>query len=131
MLMPAVVLILVVLGAIAVDSATIFLAQRELVNAAAAAANDAAAAAMDDAAFYEDGDVVIDAARAREVALSALAARSVSGVTIVGAPEVLVDGDRVQISIRGSVPLVFSPAVPGVRADITIAATASATAVEQ
>ncbi|MDT7548844.1 MAG: hypothetical protein QOE84_1238, partial [Actinomycetota bacterium] len=44
MLMPAALLVLVVLGSIAVDSPRLFLAQRELPDAAAGAANDAAGA---------------------------------------------------------------------------------------
>lgn len=131
MLMPAVVLVLVVLGGISVDSATVFLAQRELVSAAAAAANDAAAAAMDDASFYEDGDVVIDPARAREVAIASVAARAARGMTLTSDPEVTVVGDRIEVVVHAEVPLVFAPAVPGVSRSVAVTAVATATAVER
>ena len=51
MLMPAAVLVVVILGGIAVDSAVVFTAQRELVSAAQAAANDAVAYGIDEGAF--------------------------------------------------------------------------------
>ena len=68
MLMPAAVLVLVVLGAVAVDFSIAFLGERELANAASAAANDAAAAAIDEPLFRETGRVVLDCGRANEVA---------------------------------------------------------------
>lgn len=52
LLFPAALLIMVALAAMAVDSAVAFLAQRELVNATAAAANDAATEALSDQSFY-------------------------------------------------------------------------------
>lgn len=53
LLFPAALLIMLALAAMAVDSAIAFLAQRELVNATAAAANDAATEALSDRAFYQ------------------------------------------------------------------------------
>jgi Flp pilus assembly protein TadG len=53
LLFPAAVLIMVALAAMTVDSAIAFLAQRELVNATAAAANDAATEGLSDRSFYE------------------------------------------------------------------------------
>ena len=82
MLVPAGVLVLVILGAIAVDSAIAFLAQRELTGAAAAAANDAAAAAISDQTFYSGqpsarpGAVEIDDEAARRVVQAALESRA-------------------------------------------------------
>ena len=111
MLVPAGVLVLVVLGAIAVDSAVAFLGQREASNAAAAAANDAAGAAVSDAAFYRGGSVVLDPARAREAAQAAVAARAVRGL-VVDAVDVRVDGPGVCVTVRGRVPYVFARSVP-------------------
>ena len=51
MLMPAAVLIVILLGSIAVDFAVVFLGQRDLGAAAAAAANNAATYGLDEAAF--------------------------------------------------------------------------------
>ena len=121
-LMPAAALIFVVLGALAVDSALAFLGEREASNAAAAAANDAAAAAVDPSTFYGEGDVRLDPAVARRVALAAadtigLEQLSVDVVVTPGRPEVTV-------TVRGRVELLFRPG------SVEVQATAVATAEE-
>lgn len=63
MLMPAAILIMVALAAIAVDLSIAFLGQRELANASVAAANDAATLALSNPAFYGGGKVETDPAR--------------------------------------------------------------------
>ncbi len=65
-LVPAALLVLLVLAAIAVDSASEYLARRELAAAADAAANDAATFGLDEARFRETGEFVLDPARANE-----------------------------------------------------------------
>lgn len=125
-LMPAAVLVFVVLGALAVDSALAFLGEREASNAAAAAANDAAAAAVDRSTFYGGGDVRLDPAVARRVALASVEASDLEDLAVevvvsVGAPEVTV-------TVRGRVPYLFSAAVPGGPDGIDVEATAVATA---
>jgi hypothetical protein len=114
LLVPAAVLVLVVLGAIAVDFALAFLGQRELNAAAAAAANDAAGAALSDAAFYSGrhGPVEIDPARAEEVAAAALERRRPGGVEVTSLT-VRASGPQVCITVVGRVPYLFSPIVPG------------------
>jgi uncharacterized membrane protein len=62
-LMPAAVLVLLALAAIAVDSAAIYLGQRRVADLAAGLANDAVAA-VTEAAFYEEGEVRVQASRA-------------------------------------------------------------------
>jgi len=64
MLMPAGVLIVLLLGAIAVDLSVVRMAQRDLFNVASSAANDAAAAGLDKAEYRRSGDYVIDLDRA-------------------------------------------------------------------
>ena len=129
MLVPAGVLALLVLAAIAVDGAVVFLAQREVASAAAAAANDAATA-VDESAFYgATGDVVIDAARAAGVAQAAVAARSIRGVRIDGAARVVVDGRRVCVEVAGHAPLVVGRALTG-HAGVAVSSRATATASE-
>ena len=64
MLVPAAVLVLVVLGAIAVDSAIVFLAQRNLANATAAAANDIAGRGVGAPGLSGTGAVALSPARA-------------------------------------------------------------------
>ena len=130
MLMPAAVLVLLVLGAIAVDSAVVFLAQRELVNAAAAAANDAAAEALDDAALYQRGAVAVDPARAALVAAQALAARAPAGVVLTGPPLVRVRAGQVCVRVEGRVERVFGRALPGVGGAAPVHARAAASATD-
>ncbi|MBW3580670.1 MAG: hypothetical protein KY431_06500, partial [Actinobacteria bacterium] len=67
-LMPTAVLIFLVLGALAVDAAAVFLAQRQLANAAVAAANDAVAAAVDVDSFYSVGQVRLLPTEAQRIA---------------------------------------------------------------
>jgi uncharacterized membrane protein len=126
LLVPAAVLVLVVLGAIAVDSAVVFLGQRELGSAVAAAANDAAAA-MADAPFYEAGAVQIDVPRAERVAAASLAARASTELELLGPPEVIVTGRQVCVRARARVAHVFSPGVPGAARTSTVSAAATAT----
>ena len=60
LLFPAALLIMVALAAMTVDSAIGFMAQRELVNATAAAANDAATNALSDSSFYRYDRIELD-----------------------------------------------------------------------
>ena len=70
LLFPAALLIMIALAAITVDSAIAFLAQRELMNATAAAANDAATEALSDRSFYEENLVKLSQADVESVALA-------------------------------------------------------------
>jgi Flp pilus assembly protein TadG len=63
LLFPAALLVLLALGGLAVDAATLFLSQRRMVDLAAATANDAVAG-IELAAFYEDDAIVVDLDRA-------------------------------------------------------------------
>ncbi len=69
LLFPAAVLIVVALAAMTVDSAIAFMAQRELMNATAAAANDAATEALSDRSFYEDNRIELSAAAVEAIAV--------------------------------------------------------------
>ena len=60
---------MVALAAMTVDSAIAFLAQRELVNATAAAANDAATQALSDRSFYESNRLELSTAVVEAVAV--------------------------------------------------------------
>ena len=133
MLMPAAVLVLMMLGAVAVDAAVVFMAQRELENATAAAANDAAVAALDESLFYECGELGIDTTRAAEVASAALAARTADAVEVTGAPAVTVQALSegpltVSVAATGSVRTIFAPAVGGLRDEEVTAVTRVAAA---
>lgn len=116
MLMPAGVLIVLVLGALAVDAAILFLGERELADLTAAAANDAATVALSEASFYECGRLEVDEQRAEEVAATVAAARISDAVTLTRVDVAVrndLDPPQVTVAAAGTVDLVFTPAVPG------------------
>jgi len=82
MLMPAVFLIVILLGSIAIDFGVVHLRRRELDNAAAAAANDAAGAALDIAHLRATGERRLDPARAVDVAHHTIEARRIAGLVV-------------------------------------------------
>lgn len=128
LLVPAGVLVLLVLGAIAVDAAVAFLGQREVSNAAAAAANDAATVALSDRAFYMSGALEVDTGLAVDVAKRSVAARTARGVEVVDVA-VDADGARVCVTVRGRVPYVFARALPFVAGSALVTGQAGAVAV--
>jgi uncharacterized protein YunC (DUF1805 family) len=131
-LMPAAVLILLVLAAIAVDFAVIFLGEQEAADAAAAAANDAVVAAIGEQRFYTCGQLALDLATAEKVAAQAIEARTADSVatakvrvdigsTAAGVPEATV-------TVTGTVNLIFASAIPGASRTAEVSATSVATA---
>ena len=129
MLVPAAVLVLVVLGAIAVDSAVVFLAQRDLANRTAAAANDIAAAATSDESFYREGRVVVDDDEARRYVAAAFAPSVRPAGYESWSPELRIVDDRtVEVSATAEVRYVFARALPGVQHTATVTARSVATA---
>lgn len=128
MLMPAAVLVVIVLGAFAVDATVLFLGEREVANLSAGIANDVAGAAIDDAAFYEGGALRLDAVRAervRDLALAAYTPQYLDDVTV----EALVfpSPDRVTVTVSASVRYIFSSALPGAPTQAHVSATSTAT----
>ena len=124
MLMPAGIVIMLLLGAIAVDSAIGFLAQRQALNIADDAANDAAGAAVRLSSLREDGATVLDPERARSVA-----ARSVHSATSGGADVQLesveiLDDDSVAVTVSIEVDRLFGRAFGAGDDLITVTATA-------
>lgn len=125
MLMPAAVLVVVILGGIAVDSAVVFTAQRELVSATQAAANDAVAYGIDENAFrdgrgYVDDPARVDQAIARSLASRGLAVRH----------RWYRHGDRIVVELEEDVDPVFARAIPAVRHRTTVHARAEALLVD-
>lgn len=118
--MPAAVLVVVVLGAIAVDRAIVFEAQRGLVATAQAAANDGASA-VDVDRLRRDGSVVADPSLVGE-RVRATEATAPAGTSL----EWTLDGDTVRVRGRRRIRLLFAPAVPGASATVEVTATASA-----
>jgi hypothetical protein len=111
-LVPAGVLVVILLSAIAVDMGVVYLGQRQLADAAAAAANDAAGAGLSDAAFYRGGALVLDEQRVDTIACAAARAGTTSGISDL-VVEVAVSGRTVAVRTRGRVARVFGRAIPG------------------
>jgi len=126
MLMPAAVLVMMLLGAIALDAAAIRMQARELRNAARSAANDALSAALDVDHLRETGEIRLDGGRARSIVDDAIGQRSIDGVevdAVVVTTEV--DGTLVlTVTLRRSVDHILRP--PGTDPSVTVSATGSA-----
>jgi hypothetical protein len=126
MLMPAAVLVVMVLGAIAVDLTAVRLGQRELITAAGDAANDAVTVGLDEAALRAGRGYHLDPARAEAAALDALAAQGLLD-DLAGPPEVtVVDDGTVEVRLSRRVPHLFARALPGAPDDVLVQATATA-----
>lgn len=126
-LVPAGIVILVILASLALDSALVYLGQRQLANAAASAAADAAGS-ISNPAFYGTGELVLDPNRAVQVAMRSLAAQELSGIHLLGQPAVSVAGDQVCVSLHASVRRLLGGAIPGIPHNALVSARATATA---
>lgn len=126
-LMPAAVLVFLVLGALAVDAAGVFLAQRQLANAAVAAANDAVAAAIDVDSFYGRGGVRLLPGEAQRIADETVLRLGLDRLSEIR-PVATVRGQLVEVTITARVEHIFSGAVPGGADTAVVAATARADA---
>jgi hypothetical protein len=126
MLMPAAVMILMVLGAIAVDVAAVRLGQRELIAAAGDAANDAVTVGLDEAALRAGEGYRIDPGRAEVAVVATLAAKGILD-DLAEPPTVLVSGtDTVEVRLARRVPHLFAKALPGAPDDEVVRATVTA-----
>jgi Flp pilus assembly protein TadG len=125
-LVPAGVLVLIILAAIAIDFSLVFLAQRELTDATTAAANDAAAAAIRPSTFYGSGQLTLDPDAAARIACDSVRGQAASGLDIT---DVRIEtGDRsVRVTAQATVRAVFLRAVPGATTH-SVHATSSAVA---
>lgn len=125
MLMPAAVLVLVVLGAIAVDSAVVFASQRRLVATTQAAANDAVGYGFDRPRFTATGERRLDRQRCEQAVVDTLEANE---VVLDGPARVEVDevAGIVTVAVAARAPQVFSAGVPGGADDVAVTATATA-----
>ena len=126
MLVPAAVLVLVILAAIAVDSSVVMLGQRELANAAAAAANDAATVAIDVDRLRRDDCIEILDGRAYEVAVNAALLQSDAVEILPSDVEVTVEDLEVTVAMSGTVEHVFAKAIPGGRRTSRVSASSTA-----
>jgi uncharacterized membrane protein len=126
MLVPAAFLVLVVLGALAVDSAAVFLGQRQLNDFTTTAADDAASAGLSPAAFYQRDRIAIDPARAQAIvaALETHLPRGLHDVTT----SVSVAGNHVTVTATATVNGIFASAIPGIDHRTIVRSTSTASA---
>lgn len=116
-LFPVGLVIVVLLGAIAVDLGNVWLQQRRLADAADSAANDAVAFGVDQGALRNNGELVLDPVRVRSAVDRSVLARDLPAAT--GAPSVAIgtdaDGDpTIEVRLDGDVDLIFGRIVrPG------------------
>lgn len=111
-LVPVGLLVLVILGSLAVDSAVQYLGQEQLHDALSAAANDAVTAGIDSGSFYRGGRVTLDPAEVAKVVCLDLLAQGDSqlhDVTVSAA----ISGDSVRLEGAAVVESVFGRALPG------------------
>ena len=128
MMVPAAVMVLLILGAIAVDSAVVLLAKRELSARVEGVANDIAGSAVDEERAYA-GEVVLDQGRADAyVSLAFDGTPAPAGFDSVTAGATVEDDRTVVVRAEGRVRFVFAPAIPGVRASTVVTAEARALA---
>jgi len=126
MLMPAAVLVVIVLGAIAVDLGAVRLGQRELVSAAGDAANDAVTVGLDEARLRAGEGYRLEPERVRRAVVESLAAKGLLD-RLAAPPRITVVGDdSVQVELARRVPHLFAKAIPGAPDDQFVRATATA-----
>jgi hypothetical protein len=128
LLFPAAVLIVLVLGAIAVDLSAVHLAKREVLDLAASAANDAVTAGLDQATFRATGEYLIDPTLATAAAERTVAAGDPSGATTMVAITLGPGPDQVTVELSTSAQPVFARALPGHPGATTVTGEATATA---
>lgn len=126
MLMPAAVLIMFVLGAIAVDLTAIRVGQRDLQAALTDAANDAVAGALDESLLRAGGGYHLDRSSAWMIAMGVLDTRGALGDVVDGPHLTVEDDGSVTITAARRVPHIFGRALPGVPHHEVVRATATA-----
>ena len=133
LLFPAALLIMVALAAMTVDSAIAFLAQRELINATAAAANDAATQALSDSSFYEDNRIELSAAAVEAIAVDRVFAvvdtgrhRDLTVTAEAVAPTAAGCAWTVRVAASSTVDELFGKAMPGSSGTAAVSARSSA-----
>ena len=126
MLMPAAFLILLVLGAIAVDLTAIRVGQRSLLSSATDAANDAVTVGLDEAAFRSGEGYRLDPERVRGAVYAVLFAKGILN-RLSSAPTIVIHPDRsVTVRLEGSVEHIFARALPGASDPVPVHAEATA-----
>jgi Flp pilus assembly protein TadG len=129
---------MLVLAAVTVDSAIAFMAQRELVNATAAAANDAATEALSDRAFYQDDHIELSPSAVERVAVDRVfqlvntARHAGLTVTAVASPPAGAGCSwTVRVSASSRVDELFGKAMPGSSGQVAVHAQSTASPRQQ
>jgi hypothetical protein len=128
MLMPAAVLIVLLLGAIAVDLTVIHLRQRAGISAAGSAANDAVTAGLDQAALRRGDGYHLDPDRVRRAVDESLESHGLVD-DLVGPPAITITAPAtvtVELDLRAN--YLFARVLPHGPRATTVHATATATA---
>jgi hypothetical protein len=128
MLMPAAVLIVLLLGAIAVDLTVIHLDQRTGISAAGSAANDAVTYGLDQAALRRGDGYRLDPDRVQQAVYDSLDAQGVTD-DLAAPPRITITApDTVTVALDLRADYIFARALPHGPRSTTIHATATATA---
>jgi Flp pilus assembly protein TadG len=114
LLFPAAVMVLMILGAIAVDLGAVYASRRSLIREVGAVADDAAGH-IDIGALRRGLPTTIDFDTARRAALADLASTDLPGDAV--GPPIVEPGptsDTIVVEVTRDVPHIFGRAVPGV-----------------
>jgi hypothetical protein len=131
MLMPAAVLIVLLLGAIAVDLTVIHLDQRAGISAAGSAANDAVTYGLDQAALRRGDGYHLDPDRVQRAVLDSIDAQGLTD-DLAAAPHITITApDTVTVTLDLYADHIFARALPRGPRTTVIHATATATAQER
>lgn len=128
MLVPAGVLVLILLGAIAIDSAVVMLAQRDLQHRTAAVANDAVALSVDEEIFYDEGAVRLSPERARTYAAASFSDANRPEHYRAWGVEAVAGDLRIEVRAWADVSSIFLKAIPGMAESTRVEARSVATA---
>lgn len=126
MLIPAAFLILLVLGAIAIDLTAIRVGQRSLLSSATDAANDAVTVGLDEDAYRAGAGYRLDPDKVRESVYAVLYAKGILH-RLTAAPTITIHPDgSVTVELRGKVDHIFGRALPGASDPVPVRALATA-----
>jgi hypothetical protein len=128
LLLPVGLLLMITLGAIAVDLSHLHTARADLQARADAAANDAVTAGMDPDVLRSGRGYRLDRARAGAAAARAAGVEPLGGLDALQVETSILGPDSVAVEVEASVDLVFAPALPGGPERVSLRATATARA---
>jgi hypothetical protein len=128
--MPVAVLIVLLLGAIAVDLTAVHLRQQQAIDAAASAANDAVTLGLDESALRSGRGYRLDPDRARRAVDESIVDQGLTDELVE--PPVVTEPTpgsvRVELTLRAD--YLFARSIPGAPRSTTVRGTASATAAQ-